>query len=108
MNVNDFCAEATTILVFIGWVLTFFKISIPLLIIGFGIFDLGKAVVASKDEEIKSATKKLMRRAIAGIIIFFIPSIVMWLFATIQDFTDAAKATDFEVCKTCILEPWDC
>ena len=47
MNVTGFCDQASDVLGFIGWILTVFKIAIPLLIIGYGMFDLGKAVLVS-------------------------------------------------------------
>ena len=52
-SLSSLCTEAKDILAFAGWILTFFKIAIPLLIIGLGMFDFGKAVVSSKDDEIK-------------------------------------------------------
>lgn len=107
-ELSNLCTEASDVLAFAGWILTFFKIGIPLLIIGLGMFDFGKAVVASKDDEIKKSGKTLMYRAIAGIVIFFVPSLVVWLFQTIGSFNEAANQTNFEDCKKCILTPWNC
>lgn len=103
-DISSFCSSARNVLSFIGWILTVFKVAVPLLIIGYGIFDFGQAVVGSKDDDIKKSTKRLMYRALAGIIIFFIPSIVLWLFSLINDYNNAAGT--FDLCKTCILEPW--
>ena len=75
-SLSSLCTEAKDILAFAGWILTFFKIAIPLLIIGLGMFDFGKAVVSSKDDEIKKSAKTLMYRAIAGIVIFFVTSLL--------------------------------
>ena len=69
-------------------------------------FDLGKAVVASKDDEIKTQTKRLMLRAVAGVVIFFIPSIVMWIFMAVGDYK--ANESQMEICKDCILTPGKC
>ena len=107
VDVSNFCGEAKAILGFVGWLLTFFKIAIPLIIIAFGMFDLGKAVVASKDDEIKTQTKKLIIRAVAGVVIFFIPTIVMFLFEAISTFGEMESEASFEVCRKCVLEPWD-
>ena len=107
MNVTGFCDQASDVLGFIGWILTVFKIAIPLLIIGYGMFDLGKAVVGSKDDDIKVASKRLMYRAIAGVLIFFVPTVVMWLFGTINGYKDMPVAT-FKKCQECILSPWNC
>lgn len=104
-NMTEFCSKAANILQFVGWVLTVFKIAIPLLIIAFGIFDFGKAVTGGKDDDIKKSAKTLLMRAIAGVIIFFIPTIVLWVFGTINDYKETAG--DFEQCRSCVLTPWD-
>ena len=54
MAVN-FCSETKDVWSLVGKILGVFKIVIPLLIIIFGMIDLGKAVVASKDDEVKKA-----------------------------------------------------
>lgn len=102
----SFCTEAASLLQVVGWVITIIKVCIPMLIIFYGIMDFGKAVVASKDDEIKTSAKRLMWRAIAGICIFFIPTLVIWLFGTISDYT--ASKNGFETCETCLLAPWNC
>jgi len=108
MDVSNFCTEASDVLGFIGWILTFFKIAIPIVIIAYGMLDLGKAVVASKDDEIKKQTKQLLMRAIAGIFIFFIPSLVLWLFGAIAGYNEATDRANFEICQRCVLRPWEC
>lgn len=111
-SIGSFCTEAKEILQFVGYILTIVKLAIPLLIIAFGIFDLGKAVTSGKDDETKKAAKTLMWRAIAGVAIFFIPNLILWLFGTISDYNNAygkdAEERSFKVCETCVLSPWSC
>ena len=57
-------------------IMPIFQIGIPILLIVFGSIDLGKAVMANDDKEIKGATGKLIKRAIAAVVVFFIPFIV--------------------------------
>ncbi len=52
------------------------QIGIPILLILMGTIDLGKAVLSSDDKEIKGATGKLIKRAIAAIAVFFVATIV--------------------------------
>ena len=67
--------------------------------------DFGKAVVAAKDDEIKASAKSLGRRAVAGLIIFFIPTLVMWIFeALAPKYED--DTSEFTNCKNCILHPF--
>lgn len=102
-EVNGFCANTANIWQIVGYVLLVFKIVIPLLLIIFGMVDLGKAVVASKDDEIKKATKGLATRAIAAVAIFLIPTIIGFIMGLVGGFADAKE--DYEVCKQCITNP---
>ena len=55
------------------------QIGIPIILIVMGSIDLGKAVLSSDDKEIKGATGKLIKRAIAAIAVFFVATIVSLL-----------------------------
>ena len=52
------------------------KIAVPILLIIFGMLDLGKAVVAQKEDEIKKGQQTFLKRAIAAVIVFFVIQIV--------------------------------
>lgn len=101
-----FCAHSANIWQVVGYVLLVFKIVIPILLIIWGMLDLGKAVVAAKDDEIKKATKSLAMRAISGIIIFFIPTIVSVIMGLVSNFSDAV-GEDWDICRSCITNPND-
>ena len=55
------------------------QIVVPLLLVVFGMLDLGKAVVASKEDEIKKGQQTFIKRIIAGAIVFFVILIVQTL-----------------------------
>ena len=99
-TLQGFCQNATDILKFVGYMILIFKIAIPIVIIVFGMMDFGKAVVSEKDEDIKKQAIKLGRRALAGLVIFFIPTLIKWLFGTITGATNA----DLNLCSECILD----
>lgn len=103
---KTFCHDTHEILALVGWALTIFKIVIPLIIIALGLLDLGKAAVSSKPEEIKKSAQSLMWRLIGGIVIFFIPTIIMVVFGFVTKFGDDKGAVDFDKCYTCITAPW--
>lgn len=107
VELKEFCTQTAAILQFVGYVVTIIKIAIPLLIIILGIIDFGKAVVAAKDDKMKDSAKSLGRRLIAGVVIFFIPAIVMWLFESLTEYKNDNN-TDFDNCRTCILNPFEC
>lgn len=51
-------------------------IGVPLLLIVFGMWDLGKAVMAQKEDEIKKGQQIFVKRLIAAVIVFFVLIIV--------------------------------
>ena len=51
MDLSGFCTGVKPVLQAAGWLLLIFKIIIPLIIVGLGALDLGKAVIASKEDE---------------------------------------------------------
>ncbi len=105
---GDFCTKMSGMLKIVGFVLTIFKVAIPLIIVIFGMVDLGKAVVASKEDEIKKAAKQILIRIAAGVLIFFIPTLIIFVFELISDYNELMDESQFDVCKTCILHPGDC
>ena len=63
-------------------ILKYPRIIVPILVIGLGLVDLGKAVMASKEDEMRKAQKTFIKRVIIGVAFFFIPAlvnIIMWL-----------------------------
>jgi len=100
-----FCTDTANIWQTVGYILVVFKIVIPILLIIFGMIDLGKAVIASKDDEIKKATKSLMMRAISAVVIFFIPTLIGVVMGLVGSFGNVKD--DFNVCKACISNPFD-
>lgn len=64
------------------------QIGIPIILILLGMLDLGKAVVASKEDEIKAAQKLLVKRAIYALAIFFVVLIVQLVFGLLSNTGD--------------------
>ena len=108
MDLSGFCTGAKQIVQVAGWVLLIFRIAIPLIIVIYGAFDLGKAVTASKDDEIKKSAKALGMRVVAGIIIFLIPSFIIWIFGLVAGFSEAQESLGWPTCETCLLHPSKC
>ena len=79
----EFCAGTAGLWGVVGWIVLILKIVIPLALIVLGMVDLGKAVISSDEKEINNAINFLLRRFIAAVAIFFIPTIVSALFNAI-------------------------
>ena len=76
MSQVDVCGNLAPLLRLVGYVVTIFKIVIPLLLIVFGMLDVGKSVVAGKPDEVTKNLKSFAMRCVAAVLVFFIPSIV--------------------------------
>ena len=71
----------------LGIAIVAIKVVIPIVLIVFGMLDMGKAVTSGKDDEIKKQLMSFMRRAIAAVLVFFVPTIVGMLMQIVNDAT---------------------
>lgn len=60
----------------VSYAVLIIKIAIPIILIIFGMLDLGKAVMASKEDEIKKGQQTFIKRLIAAVLVFFVIQIV--------------------------------
>ena len=60
----------------VSTIVTLIKIAVPILLIIFGMLDLGKAVVAAKEDEIKKGQQTFIKRAVAAVVVFFVVQVV--------------------------------
>lgn len=74
-------------------IIPIFQIGIPIILIILGMLDLGKAVIASKEDEIKSAQKLLIKRVIYAVAIFFVVLIVQVVFNVVASSGSGAEGT---------------
>ena len=106
---STFCLDSAGIWKILGYVINAFKIIIPIIIVLLAILDLGKAVMAGKEDEIKNAQNMLIKRIIYGVAIFFVVTIVQVVFNLVGDnlYAKDAPARNCWVCATnpdkCIL-----
>lgn len=98
-----FCSDARDIFYTIGMFMLVFKIVIPVLLIVFGMVDLGKAVISSDDKAVSKAAKSLLNRVIAGVCIFFVPLLVSIIFKMVGSFGEVKD--QFDICANCISSP---
>jgi hypothetical protein len=68
--------ELLTIFYYLRRILTLIQILIPIGLIIWGTIDLGKAVIAGDEKEIKANQQTLLKRVIAAILVFFVVVIV--------------------------------
>ena len=99
---NANCGGIGPIVAFVKWGLfPIIQIGIPILLIIMGSIDLGKAVLSSDDKEIKGATGRLIKRAIAAVAVFFVTTLVtllMNMFANTGVKTSDVEGVNWQKC----------
>lgn len=76
------------------------QIGVPIVLIVLGTLDLGKAVIASDDKQVKEAQGKLIKRCVYAVLVFFIVTIVNLLLSMIGRIApkEAGGITDWIEC----------
>ncbi len=75
------------------------KIVVPILLIIFGMLDLGKAVIASKEDEIKKGQQTFIKRIVAAVIVFFVFQIVQ----IVIGFVSGSSKSTVTRCMECFI-----
>lgn len=76
----------------ISAIVNILKIAIPIMVIIFGLIDLGKAVMAQKEDEIKKGQQTFLKRLMAAAIVFFVVVIAEFLVGLLAK-DDTEKST---------------
>lgn len=66
-------------------VITVIKIAIPIILILFGMLDLGKAVMSNDEKEMKSSQTKFIKRILYAALVFFVVTVVQLVFGMLDD-----------------------
>lgn len=108
-GIGGICEDGSglgTVLSAIGVLVNIMKWLIPVALIIWGTMDLGKAVMEQKEDDIKKAYSTLIKRAVAAILVFIFPSVVVFL---VNAFNTGEGPGDAAVCISKILgqeNPW--
>lgn len=82
----------------ISMIILLIKIVVPILLILFGMIDLGKAVMAQKEDEIKKGQQTFIKRLVAAAIVFFVITIVTILIKFLSN-----KDSKITSCFNCFI-----
>ena len=111
MNDFVFCGEYSVlkILQIVGIIITIAKILVPVILIVLLTIDLMKAFLAGEDKAITSAKETGIRRIIAAIIVFFIPTILNVILLNVADYKDnnymSTTEGEWKSCAICYADP---
>ena len=100
---TGFCAQSASVFQAVGKFLSIIKILIPVLLVVLGAMDILKAVISSDDKAIKNSVMTLLKRIVAGILVYFVPVFISGIFSLLPEFRE--NEDDYNVCKACITKP---
>ncbi len=86
----------------IGYVIYAIKVLVPIIIIIMASVDFGKAMISGDDKDLKSSTTNIIKKIIIGVVVFFIPTLLMFVINLI-DSTNEVQS-DFNKCTVCVLD----
>lgn len=104
-NVGDspeqLCGDLEPVLKIVGIVVWGIKVVVPIILIVVGMLDLAKAIGEKNEDEIKKAQNKLIKRAIAAVLVFLVVTFVSLIMGLIG-------GTDYKACMDCVNHPFAC
>jgi hypothetical protein len=89
----------------IGLIISVIKVLLPVIIIITGMITFAKVVISGKDEDFKESAKTMIKKVIAGIIIFLIPEMIHFVFVKV---VNSNSTSNFTKCETCLNKPNSC
>ena len=78
----------------VSTLITIIQVAVPLLLIVFGMLDLGKAVIAQKEDEIKKGQNMFIKRLITAIIVFLVIFIVKTVIGLVANDNNITSCID--------------
>ena len=104
-----FCnADSVRAFKVIGYIVTTIKIIAPLCIIILASIDFFRAIMSNDEKAISVSTKSFIRRLIAGIVIFLIPTIVYALLDVLSSSIGDTEFNEYITCTKCVFDPSGC
>ena len=106
-SLTNFCKKENVAKVFrfIGLGFFILKILVPAIIIITGIVNLFKIVTSGKEDDAKKYAKLVVRNVIIGVVIFLAPSIINFVFTTVDDIVTPESESSISNCVNCLLDP---
>lgn len=100
MSASEICSTIDPELsTFVHNIILLIKLAIPIILVLFGMLDLGKGVIASKEDEIKKGQNTFIKRLIAAAIVFFMVSVAQ----LVTNIIDRESSGEFWSCANRIM-----
>lgn len=91
VDLGQACSDLAPIINLLKNVIRLLQWGIPFILILFGMIDLGKAVMAGKEDEMKKSTSTLIKRVIYAVAVFLVVTIVTFVMGLVG-------STDWKTC----------
>ena len=98
---QQLCDSLEPVLKIVGIVIWGIKVVVPIILIIVGMLYLAKAVTEKNEDDIKKAQQKLIKRAIAAVLVFLVVTFVSLIMGLIG-------GTDYKACMDCVNHPFSC
>lgn len=95
---SDGCKGIGPIVSVIKNLFAIIQIVVPIALLIMGVLDLAKAVMSSDEKEIKGATSKFIKRAVAAVAVFFAYTIVNAIMGLLRSDSNDINTTDWATC----------
>ena len=95
-----YCSDLKPIIKILVAIIKLIQFGIPFVLILMGMLDLGKAVLSSKEDEMKKAQSTLIKRLIYAVAVFLVVTIVTLVMKLVNDADDNGDmhADDWKTC----------
>ena len=93
------CSDLAPVLKIVGILYWGIMVAVPIILIIIGMMDMAKAVAEKSEDDIKKAQNKLVKRAIAAVIVFLIGNIVSVIMNLVGH-------NEYKTCMECITGPF--
>ena len=96
----SYCNDLKPVIKILVAVIKLIQFGIPFVLIVMGMLDLGKAVLSSKEDEMKKAQSTLIKRLIYAVAVFLVVTIVTLVMRLVNDADDSGDmhANDWKSC----------
>lgn len=94
----DYCHDLKPVISLLKAVVNIIQWGIPFVLIIYGMLDLGKAVIAGEEKEMKVAQKTLIRRVIYAIAVFLVVTLVLFVMRIVSNNADTDTENNWYTC----------
>lgn len=88
----------------LGIIINIIKVVVPLLIIGTAMISVFKTVMSGKSDDLTASFVLIVKKVLAGLIIFLLPTALDFVFDSLLQYDDSA----FTACSNCLLDTGNC